>query len=74
MMDPEISTVLPPSLVDEHGFGWPEYLVFSGVLAWSVGIGLYYGCCGSKQKTNEEYLLGGRQMNAIPVALSLLCR
>ena len=59
---------------DAAQFRWPEYTVFSAVLLSSVGIGVFYGCFGRKQTTNEEYLLGSRKMNPIPVALSLLCR
>ena len=55
-------------------FDWPEYLVFGAVLLASASIGVFYGCFGSKQKTNEEFLLGNRKMSAFPVALSLLCR
>ncbi|CAL8103918.1 unnamed protein product [Orchesella dallaii] len=54
-------------------FTWEEWSVFGVVLAISVGIGIFFGCFGSKNKSNEEYLLGGRRMNPIPVALSLLC-
>ncbi len=55
-------------------FGWEEWLVFGAVLAVSVAIGIFFGCFGKKNQTNEEYLLGGRSMNPVPVALSLLCR
>jgi len=62
------------SIDDDVGqFKWPEYAVFSSVLACSVGIGIFFGCFGSKNATNEEYLLGNKKMNPIPVALSLLC-
>ncbi|CAG7817002.1 unnamed protein product, partial [Allacma fusca] len=54
-------------------FEWPEYLVFGSVLVASAGIGIFYGCFGTKQKTNEEFLMGNRNMSAFPVALSLLC-
>ncbi len=55
-------------------FKWPEYLVFGGVLFGSAAIGVFYGCFGSKQSTNEEFIMGNRQMAPFPVALSLLCR
>lgn len=53
--------------------GWAEYVVFMLVLSVSVGIGVFYGCFGSKQKTTREYLLANRQMPAFPVALSQIC-
>ena len=37
----------------------------------SLGIGIYYGLI-RKQKTTEEYLLGNRQMQLLPVALSMM--
>lgn len=55
-------------------FGAAEYGVFGAVLALSAAVGIYYGCFGSKQKTTEEFLMAGRQMSSVPVALSLLCR
>lgn len=55
-------------------FGWADYLVFAGMLVVSLGIGLYYGCIGSKQKTTSEFLLGGRSMGVFPVAMSLAAR
>ncbi|XP_021955971.1 sodium-coupled monocarboxylate transporter 2 [Folsomia candida] len=52
---------------------WVDYFVFGIVLSISVGIGIFYGCFGSKQKTTKEYLLANRQMSSIPVALSMIC-
>ncbi|KAG4068534.1 hypothetical protein HA402_004875 [Bradysia odoriphaga] len=52
---------------------WYEYLIFGGVLALSMAIGVYYGCFGTKNKTNEEFLMAGRSMSILPVALSLVC-
>jgi len=58
----------------ENTFGWPDYTVFGVVLGLSAGIGIFYGRFGSKQDTNEEFLMGNRKMAPLPVALSLLCR
>lgn len=55
-------------------FTWQDWSVFGVVLGISVAIGIFFGCVGKKNKSNEEYLLGGRNMNPVPVALSLLCR
>lgn len=69
------STTLLPVL-DNHSelFDSIEYCVFGSVLAFSMGIGIYFGCFGSKNSTNAEYLHGNKKMHPIPVALSLLCR
>lgn len=53
-------------------FHWADYLVFSISLALSLGIGVYFACFGSKQKTTDDFLLGGRDMNFVPVSLSIL--
>ncbi|XP_021946912.2 sodium-coupled monocarboxylate transporter 2 [Folsomia candida] len=53
-------------------FGWEEYTVFSIVLVLSTGIGLFYGVYKRKEQSKDEYLMGSRQMSAVPVALSLM--
>jgi len=70
------TSTLPPlrGTGEDPSFGWEEWAVFSTILMSSVAIGIYFGCFGSKNSTKEEYLLGGRQMHPLPVALSLLCR
>nr|XP_015839654.1 PREDICTED: sodium-coupled monocarboxylate transporter 1-like isoform X2 [Tribolium castaneum] len=52
-------------------FFWYDYLIFIIVLSASALIGVYYGFFGSKQKTVNEYLLGGKKMSVFPVAVSL---
>ncbi|ODN03398.1 Sodium-coupled monocarboxylate transporter 2 [Orchesella cincta] len=53
-------------------FGWPEYLVFAGMLGISAGIGLFFGCTGNKQKTTSEFLMGNRSLGVFPIASSLI--
>lgn len=48
-----------------------DYMVMAAFLLISLGIGVYYGLI-QKQRTTEEYLLGNRQMQLFPVALSIL--
>ena len=48
-----------------------DYVVMGIFLVVSLGIGIYYGVY-KKQRTTEEYLLGNRQMQFLPVALSML--
>ena len=55
-------------------FGWADYLVFAGMLAISLGIGIYYGCIGTKQKTTSEFFIGSGKMGVFPVAMSLAAR
>jgi len=48
-----------------------DYVVFAGILLGASGIGLGLAIRSRKQNTSEEFLLGGRQMHAVPVAMSL---
>ena len=49
-----------------------DYVVFCLVLIISAGIGIYYGCTGGHQKTTLEFLMADRQMQIVPVSLSML--
>ncbi|XP_052125157.1 sodium-coupled monocarboxylate transporter 1-like [Frankliniella occidentalis] len=57
---------------NEPLFHWADYLVLALTLGISLLVGLYYGCFGSRQKTDLEYLLANRQMKTVPVAISLI--
>ncbi|NXL51021.1 SC5A8 protein, partial [Podilymbus podiceps] len=48
-----------------------DYVVFAAMLLVSAVIGIYYAFAGGGQKTSKDFLMGGRSMSAIPVALSL---
>ncbi|KAM9230654.1 sodium-coupled monocarboxylate transporter 1 [Dugong dugon] len=48
-----------------------DYLVFSAMLLVSAVIGIYYAFAGGGQQTSQDFLMGGRGMTAVPVALSL---
>ncbi|XP_029946931.1 sodium-coupled monocarboxylate transporter 1-like [Salarias fasciatus] len=48
-----------------------DYVVFFGVIVGAAGIGLFQAIRSRKETSSEEFLLGGRQMTAIPVAMSL---
>nr|XP_033809299.1 sodium-coupled monocarboxylate transporter 1-like [Geotrypetes seraphini] len=48
-----------------------DYVIFAGMLLISAVIGIYYAFAGGGQKTSKEFLMGGRSMTAVPVALSL---
>ena len=56
-----------------QGFTTADYVVFALMLLVSAGIGVWYGCGpGAKQTSTEEYLLAGRSMRVLPVAISML--
>ena len=52
------------------GIGVADYVVFGISLVIPVIISLYY-CCIKKQKSNAEFLMGNRSINAIPMGFSL---
>ena len=56
----------------ENRFSVWDYVVFAVILAISSVIGLYYGCTGNKQNSTTEFLMAGRSMSVLPVALPLL--
>lgn len=48
-----------------------DYVVFAGTILAAAGIGLFQAIRGRKETSSAEFLLGGRQMTAVPVAMSL---
>ncbi|XP_077582887.1 sodium-coupled monocarboxylate transporter 1 [Stigmatopora nigra] len=48
-----------------------DYVVFTGSIVGAAGVGLYQAFRGRGQKSSAEFFLGGRQMTAVPVAMSL---
>lgn len=54
-------------------FGWLDYGLFVGLLTLSALIGIYYGFFSKhKQNNTSEYILGGRSMDILPVATSMI--
>ncbi|NXP14131.1 SC5A8 protein, partial [Thinocorus orbignyianus] len=53
------------------GFTVWDYVVFAAMLLVSAIIGIYYAFAGGGQKTSKDFLMGGRSMSSVPVALSL---
>ncbi|RUS87360.1 hypothetical protein EGW08_004902 [Elysia chlorotica] len=49
----------------------PDYVVAMVILALPVGIGIWYAVKDAHRATRDEYLLGGRRMGLVPVALSI---
>ncbi|NXS42933.1 SC5A8 protein, partial [Balaeniceps rex] len=48
-----------------------DYVVFAAMLLVSAVIGVYYAFAGGGQKTSKDFLMAGRSMSALPVAVSL---
>lgn len=55
-------------------FAWSDYMVFVLMLMVCIVIGIYFGFIEKKEYTEDEYLIGGRNMPVIPVAFSLVAR
>ncbi|GFS24380.1 sodium-coupled monocarboxylate transporter 2 [Elysia marginata] len=53
-------------------FGVVDYVLFIMTLVISAGIGVFYAIMDRNKNTPKEFLLGGRNMNVFPVALSLM--
>ena len=51
---------------------WLDYAIFVALLVVSLGIGVYHGCTGGRQKTTAEFLVANRNLKVIPTVISLL--
>jgi len=60
--------------VEDLRFGLTDYTVFIVMLSISAGIGVYFGFFAKAKNTTEEYLRGGKKMQALPIAISLVSR
>lgn len=54
-------------------FDWQDYGSFVVMLFLCVIVGFYFGFI-KKSENAQEYLMGGRNMQIFPVAMSLLAR
>lgn len=53
-------------------FSLLDYVLFGAMLVISAGVGIYFGFFSkTKQDSPMEYLLGGKSMKILPVAISL---
>jgi Na+/proline symporter len=55
-------------------FGWLDSCLFILMLILSTLIGVYFGFWGKKEDSPHEYLLAGKSMSTLPVAVSLVAR
>lgn len=60
--------------VEDLSFGSTDYTVFILMLSVSASIGVYFGFFSKAKNTTEEYLRGGKKMQALPIAISLVSR
>lgn len=49
-----------------------DYGVVFFTLGLSTSIGIYFGFFNKKNNSTDEYLLGGRKMKVVPIAISLV--
>lgn len=74
-MDPKTTNSSGPwGAMEQIHFSWYDYTLFAFMLGSSVAIGIYFGCFGKKQNTANEYLLAGKTMKVVPIAISLIAR
>ena len=52
-------------------FHWADYLLFSASLGVGLVMGLVFMLRGRRQKSNDDYLLGGGNMNVCLIGGSL---
>ena len=55
-------------------FGWIDFIIFGFMLVFSALIGVYFGCWEKKLDSRVDYLFGGKTMQTLPVAVSLVAR
>jgi len=53
--------------------GWLDISMFAAMLGFSALIGVYFALT-SKQDSAKEYLMGGKNMDMLPVSISLVAR
>lgn len=69
---PAIPLATPLDTDDELRFGIMDYVVFTVMLCASACIGVYFGFFAKAKNTTDEYLRGGKKMQTLPIAISLV--
>ncbi|CAI4227779.1 unnamed protein product [Auanema sp. JU1783] len=67
-------------MIEDSPLSWLDYAIFASSLLLSIGTGVYHAIKSQillssgavKTSEKDEYLMGGRKMPSLPVALSLL--
>ena len=57
--------------IEGDRFAWPDYLTLVITLMMSCAVGMYYWFVSKKNQSTEEFLMAGRNMHPVPVALSM---
>lgn len=57
---------------NQFTFQSTDYIVFVCMLSISAGIGVYFGFFDKSADTTDEYLMGGKRMKTLPIAISLV--
>lgn len=71
----QLPVVLPAMEASALTLGWVDQAVFVLMLVLSTLIGVYFAYCAPGGNLSAaQYLVGGRTMGTIPVALSLIAR
>ncbi|KAK3782992.1 hypothetical protein RRG08_058051 [Elysia crispata] len=60
------------SSVAPHQFYVVDYVVFGITIFISLGIGVFHAIAGRQRNNTDEYIVGGRSMGFLPIAISLI--
>lgn len=69
-----VATAAAAAHMEDLRFGVTDYSIFILMLSVSAGIGVYFGFYSKSKNTTDEYLRGGKKMQALPIAISLVSR
>ena len=66
--------IFSESSMTEYEFSVPDYIVFAISIAISLSVGFYFSLKSLKKQktTTNDFLMAGRSMKSIPIALSML--
>ena len=53
-------------------FHWADYVIMAAFLTICFVVGVVQACIGGKQRTQREYLLANRNLQVLPVTMSIL--
>ncbi|OWF48977.1 sodium-coupled monocarboxylate transporter 1 [Mizuhopecten yessoensis] len=59
-------------MVSKDEFDAWDWVAFAAMLGISAGIGIFYALRGRREASTAEFLMGGRNMQLLPIAISIL--
>ena len=71
MTNPTMRDIYLPSN-EKQLLGIYDYAVLAGMLITSIGIGAFYAIRDRNKQSTTEFLMAGRSMSVLPVAMSLM--